>query len=122
MKQDILNHPMKVKIDPKEYTFEFDYKSLSELENQIVKGVYQIYNLLSVNEELTLEESLCLLSCGLLKHHSEEDVEELKNKIKAHPGLWLKLKQVVITSFVIPLLPPEVFKKYKDKTSKKKVK
>jgi hypothetical protein len=121
MKNDITNHPQKVVADKKEYTLEFNYSSLSELENQTQKGVYQIYDAILDGNRLTLDEMLKLLGCGLLKHHSAGEIEELKSKIICNPGLLMKLKQSAATAFMLTLLPPEILNKTQ-RNSKKKTK
>lgn len=119
MKTDILNKPQTVKIDSKDYKFIYDYETLSELETIFGLGVYQIYDLLMSKKGLTLDESVKVLKCSLMRNHTSEEIEELESKIKEHPGIWLKVKEAVIASFILPLMPPEILEKTVIKPKKK---
>ena len=72
---------------------------------------------------ISLKKSLAILGCGMLKHHSAEEIQEVLAKIKEYPGLWLKMKEYAVAAFLLPLLPPEILEKTRIKgTSKKKEK
>ncbi len=125
MRNDITPHRQKIKLDSKEYTIEFDYFSLSEVEEQTKKGVYQLYDMITQNNSITLNDSLKLLCCGLMKHHDKNEIEDIQLRFKESPGLWVLFKQPVIAAFIFPLMPPEIVQKITSKpnsSSKKKVK
>lgn len=111
MKEDLVSKPQKVLLEGRKYLFEYDYKSLSDLEDEIGKGVYQIYDSIASADGIKLADSVKLLRCAMKKHHSEEEIEELKGKVEACPGLLLEFKKAVVESFVLPLLPPEILGK-----------
>ena len=43
MKADLKNSVQKVKLEGKEYCFEYDFNAYSELEDETGCGVYQLY-------------------------------------------------------------------------------
>lgn len=121
MKADLKNSVQKVKLEGKEYCFEYDFNAYSELEDETGCGVYQLYAGMTSNEGISLKKSLAILGCGMLKHHSAEEIQEVLAKIKEYPGLWLKVKEYAVAAFLLPLLPPEILEKTRIKgTSKKK--
>lgn len=119
MKTDLISKPQTAYADGNEYKFQFDYTALSTLEDETGKGVYQFYSSLVSDGGITLSESIKLLICAMLKHHTEEETQDLIAKIKAHPGLWLKIKEPVVASFILPLMPPEILERTVIKSKKK---
>lgn len=69
---------------------------------------------------LILKKSLALLGCAMLKHHDKKEIDELVQKIKEYPGMWLKIKEYAVAAFLLPLLPPEILEKTRIKKSSKK--
>lgn len=119
MLQDILNTPQTAAVEEKTYLFEFDHAAFAVLEKNTRKSVYEIYDTLIEKNALTSDDSLELLCAAMLKHHTQEEIMELKTKIEDYPGFLHCIKEALITSFVIPMMPPEILKEFCD--SKKKV-
>ena len=123
MINDILNEAQKVEIEDKTYLFEFDHFALAALEKKINKSVFSIYDTLSCGGSLTIDDSLSLLTAGMLKHHSEKEIEVLKDRIKEYPGFFNVLKDVLYSAFSIPMMPPEILRecsfKKKDQITEK---
>ena len=108
MLEDIFEEPQKVVVDNKEYTFEYNHAALAMLEKKTGKSPYEIYEKLMGENAIMLTDSLAIVVCGALKHHSKEEILELENKLREHPGLWYQIKEPVIASFIFPMLPPKV--------------
>ena len=107
---DILNEAQKVEIEDKTYLFEFDHLALATLEKDTQKSIYEIYNTIMEKKSLTLKDNISLLSAGMLKHHSEKEIDVLKKQIKEYPGFFNALKEVLYTAFSIPMMPPEILR------------
>ena len=120
MKADLKNRVQKVVIEGKEYSFEYDFNAYSELEDETGCGVYQLYGGMVSEAGISLKKLLAILGCAMLKHHSAEEIDEIMQKIKEYPGLWLKVKECALAAFLLPLLPPEILEKTKIKESSKK--
>ncbi len=120
MKADLKNRVQKVVIEGKEYSFEYDFNAYSELEDETGCGVYQLYGGMVSEAGISLKKLLAILGCAMLKHHSAEEIDEIVQKIKEYPGLWLKVKECALAAFLLPLLPPEILEKTKIKESSKK--
>ena len=123
MINDILNEAQKVEIEDNTYLFEFDHLALAALEKDTQKSIYEIYNTIMEKKPLTLKDNISLLTAGMLNHHSEKEIDVLKNRIKKYPGFFNVLKDVLYSAFSIPMMPPEILRecgfKKKDQITEK---
>ncbi len=127
MLQDFTKHTQTVTLGKKEYKFEYDYSALAALQKESGKSPYDIYDLLLKKNNLMLDDSISLVCCAMLKHHDEEEIIDFKDKLQRSPGLWNSVREAVVSSFILPMLPPEIMrnmidskKKAPKKTAKKK--
>ena len=123
MINDILNEAQKVEIEDNTYLFEFDHLALAALEKDTQKSIYEIYNTIMEKKPLTLKDNISLLTAGMLKHHSEKEIDVLKNRIKEYPGFFNIIKDSLFSAFIIPMMPPEILRecsfKKKDQITEK---
>ncbi len=110
MINDILNEPQKIEIEDKIYLFEFDHLALASLEKKTGKSIYEIYDNISCGGSLTFDGSLSLLTAGMMKHHSEKEIDVLKDRIKEYPGFFNIIKDSLFSAFIIPMMPPEILR------------
>lgn len=109
---DILNQPQKLEIEDKTYLFEFDHLALAALEKKTGKSIYEIYNNLVQKKSLTHKESIALLETGMFKHHSEKEIDALKNRLIEYPGFFSVVKHTLTMAFSVPMMPPEILREY----------
>lgn len=128
MLADIFNTPAIVSINGKEYKAEFDFKSYAILETLTGKGFFKLFDLLMVQNNLTLNDSIEIICCAFIKHHTEEEVTSIREYLIKNLYLIKELNEKVIMAFVLPCLPPEILttvedvkKKTKKRLEKKKV-
>lgn len=119
MLADIFNVPAVITIDGKEYKAEYDNKGFATLETLTGKGIYKIYNLLMVQNNLTLNDSIEVICCSLLKHHTTEEVAKVREYLSINMYAINELNSQIIWVFAAPLLPPEIVKEINE--TKKKV-
>ena len=105
---DIFNVPAEVVIDGKPYKAEYDNKGYAVLETLTGKGIYKLYELLMVQNNLTLNESIEMVCCSLLKHHTTEEVAKVREYLTLNIYAINELNSQIIWVFSAPLLPPEV--------------
>ena len=110
MLTDIFNVPAEIEIDGKKYKAEYDNKSYAILESITGKGIYKLYNLLMIQNNLTLNDSLEVICCALLKHHTTEEVAKVREYLTINMYAIQELNSQIIWVFTSPLLPPEVVK------------
>jgi hypothetical protein len=125
MLEDIFNVPTEIVIDGKKYQAEYDFKSYATLETLTGKGFYKLYDLLMVQNNLRLEDSIEIICCSFLKHHSTNDVAHIREYLTKNLYTIKDLNAEVIGAFILPMLPPEIMetvKEVKKKTKKKLVK
>ena len=108
MLADIFNVPAEIEIDGKKYKAEYDNKGYAMLESLTGKGIYKLYNLLMVQNNLTLNESIEIVCCSLLKHHTTEEVAKVREYLATNMYAISELNSQIIWVFSAPLLPPEV--------------
>lgn len=120
MLEDIFNIPAEIKVNGKIYKAEYDFKSYAMLEMLTGKGFYKIYNLLMVQNNLTLNDSIEVICCSLIKHHTEAEIKAAREYLQANLHEIKDLNADVIGAFVAPMLPPEIIKTIQE--VKKKVK
>ena len=66
MLEDIFNIPLELEINGKKYKAEYDFKGYAVLETLTGKGFYKLYNLLMIQNNLTLNDSVEIVCCSLL--------------------------------------------------------
>ena len=120
MLEDIFNVPTAIVIDGKKYQAEYDFKSYATLETLTGKGFYKLYNLLMVQNNLTLADSIELICCAFIKHHSTEEVAKIRDYLSTNLHAIKDLNAEVIGAFVLPMLPPEIMETVKEVKKKTK--
>lgn len=108
MLADIFNVPAEIEIDGKKYKAEYDFNGYAALETLTGKGFYKLYNLLMVQNNLTLSESIEIICCSLLKHHKTEEIAKVREYLQKNPFAIQDLNTAVIGAFTAPMLPPEI--------------
>ena len=114
MLEDIFNVPTEIVIDGKKYKAEYDFKSYATLETLTGKGFYKLYNLLMVQNNLTLADSIEIICCAFLKHHTANEVSEIRKYLTENLQAIKDINDEVIGSFILPLLPPEIMETVKE--------
>ena len=122
MLEDIFNVPTEIVINDKNYKAEYDFKSYATLQTLTGKGFYKLYDLLMVKNDLRLEDSIEIICCAFLKHHSTNDVAQIREYLTNNLYAIKDLNAQVIGAFILPMLPPEIMdtvKEVKKKTKQK---
>ena len=114
MLEDIFNVPTEIVIDGKKYQAEYDFKSYATLETLTGKGFYKLYDLLMVQNNLRLEDSIEIICCAFLKHHSTNDVAHIREYLTKNLYTIKDLNAEVIGAFILPMLPPEIMETVKE--------
>lgn len=126
MLEDLLISTQKVEINNKSYSLEYDHKSYAMLEILTGKGLFRIKEMFLNSNNLSFQDSIEMICCACLKHHSEKEISELRDYLLDNLGVISTLSQCVLCAFIKPLMPPDVMQKFQDdlkkKTSKKKKK
>lgn len=120
MLEDIFNVPAEVTINGKVYKAEYDFKGYATLETLTGKGFYKLYNLLMVQNSLTLSDSIEIICCAFLKHHTTEEVANIREYLTANLYAIKDINAGVIGAFILPMLPPEILETVKDVKKKTK--
>ncbi|MBS4760889.1 MAG: hypothetical protein KHX03_09360 [Clostridium sp.] len=120
MIQDILSKEHTIKVGEKIYKLEFDNKAYAKAEQVTGKGLFCLYNEFIIKSNLTYNLNLEILCCALMKHHSEEEIAELKKEFEQKPFLFIQNYNVLFTAFMEPLMPPEIMEQNKKKVQQKK--
>ncbi len=118
MLMDIFNVPAEIEIDGKKYKAEYDNKSYAMLESLTGKGIYKLYSLLMVQNNMTLNDSIEVICCSLIKHHTTEEVAQVREYLTNNMYAIQDLNSKIIWVFTEPLLPQNVVNKI-DKLKKK---
>lgn len=111
MIEDILNLPKVIEICKKEYKIEYDCKAYALLEAMTGKSTLEIKNKLE-NSVLGLMDSIEVICCGLVKHHTDDEIKEVREHIKNNLFEIQKINIEVMIAFLTPLAPPEMFETY----------
>lgn len=120
MLEDLLNVPIEIKIDGKTYKAEYDLKSYATLETLTGKGFYKLYNLLMVQNNITLQDSIEIICCAFLKHHSADDVAQIREYLTDNLYAIKDINAEIIGAFILPMLPPEIMETVKEVKKKTK--
>lgn len=108
MLEDIFNVPAEITINGKTYKAEYDYKAYAMLEMLTGKGFYKIYNLLMVQNNLTLHDSIEVICCALIKHHTEVEIKAVREYLQANLYAIQDLNAEIIGAFTLPIIAPEI--------------
>lgn len=119
MLKDILNDKHDVVVEGTKYSFEFDHAGYAALEKQTGKSIYEFYDTLMSTNNISYTESLSFVYTGLLKHHSTDEICRFQELLRNNPGIWNSIKEAVCSSFIVPLLPPEILRHVKKKVRAK---
>ena len=111
---DIFNVPVVISINGKEYKAEYDFKGYAMLETLTGKGFYKLHNLLMVQNNISLSDSIEIVCCSLLKHHTVEDIAKVRENLQSNLHAIKELNNEVISAFVAPMIPPEITAEIKE--------
>ncbi len=120
MIQDILNKEHTIKVGEKIYKLEFDNKAYARAEQVTGKGIFCLYNEFIIKRNLSYDLNLEILCCALMKHHTEEEISELRQEFEQKPFLFAQNQLVISLAFLEPLMPPEIMEQNKKKVQQKK--
>jgi hypothetical protein len=120
MLEDIFNVPIEVEIDGKKYKAEYDFKSYATLETLTGKGFYKLYNLLMVENNITLRDSIEIVCCSFHKNHSTNDVAHIREYLTDNLHAIKDINTSVIGAFILPMLPPEIMETVEEVKKKTK--
>ena len=122
MLNDIYQTPTIVEFEGKEYSFEFNHAAYAMFEKTSGKSIFEMYENIIENKKTKLLEIPLLLSSAMLKHHTKEEIMDLKIRIENEPWIWQSLESSINNSFIVPLIPPKVLKDLSANTKKKRQK
>lgn len=111
MIQDLVNNPEIISVGEKSYKMEYDNRAYAELELKTGKNIFYIYDALMIDKTLKIDEMLELLCCGLLKHHSADEIETVKTSFSENISLFMKNRFQITYAFLKPLFPQEFYEK-----------
>ena len=111
MIQDLVNKPEIISVGGKSYKMEYDNNAYAELEMRIGKSIFYIYDSLVVEQTFKMDEILEVVSCGLLKHHSADEIETVKTSFSENISLFMKNRFQITYAFLKPLFPQEFYEK-----------
>lgn len=115
MIEDIHNSPIDIKIGEKTYQIEFDNNSYAIAEKLLNKGVFKIFEVFVVENNLHFSECLEIVCAGLFKHHSKMEIAEVKETIAKSPSIFMANIYSIQTAFARPLLMPEILREMQNK-------
>ena len=120
MLEDIFNVPTEIVINDKKYKAEYDFNGYATLETLTGKGFYKLYNLLMVQNNLTLPDSIEIICCALIKHHGADEVAKVREYLRENLHAVKDVNAGVIGAFILPMLPPEIMDTIKEVKKKTK--
>lgn len=119
MTKDILTPTLEIKIDEKIYTLEYNNKAYVQIEEKLNCGVLEIYN--KINEtKLKLTEYQEVLYAGLAKHHSKEEIAEVKKVLENTTWKLMSNLTIICKAFYLPLMQPDLTNTRNNNDVKKK--
>lgn len=108
MLADIFNTPAEVEINGKTYKAEYDFNGYAVLETLTGKGFTKLHNLLMIQNNLTLNDSVEIICCSLLKHHKAEEVAQVREYLHNNMHAIKNLNEAIIGVFLAPMIEPEI--------------
>ena len=108
MLADIFNTPAEVEINGNTYKAEYDFQGYATLETMTGKGFSKLYNLLMIQNNLTLNDSVEVICCSLLKHHKAEEVTQVREYLHKNMHAIQKLNNSIIGVFLDPMSEHEI--------------
>lgn len=120
MLEDLLNEPVMLDVDGKNYKMEYDNRAYAAAERVVGKNIFSIYDSFFKTQSLSVEKIIELACCAMKKHHSQEEILEVKKTLQQNPSLWLKNRAAIAFAFLKPLLPQDYTQKTEDETDRKK--
>ncbi len=118
MVNDLLNKPVELTICKNTMKLEYNHLAYAELENRIGKNIFYIYDALIVNDTLKIDDMIEVMCCGLMKHHTEKEIEDARNAFKADVSLLMQNRPAIVSAYLNPLMPSKI--STVKKTGKKK--
>lgn len=115
---DIFNVPAEIEIDGKKYKAEYDFNGYATLETLTGKGLFNLYNLLMVQNNLTLNDSIEVICCSLLKHHKSEEITQVREYLQKNIHAIQDLNVAIIGAFTAPMIAPEILAQVDDAKKK----
>ena len=122
MLNDIHQTPTTIEFENKTYSFEFNHCAYASFEKATNKSIFEMYENIIENKKTKLSEIPALLSSAMLKHHTKEEIVELKTKIENEPWIWQNLEIAINNAFIVPLIPPKVLRDLPTTNKKKRKK
>lgn len=123
MLEDIFNESFIIDIDNKKYELEFNHFAYATLEKETKKSIYFFYDEIVSAKKLMYTDLLCLVKAGMLKHHSENEIEAIIKFLGGNIYHIQNIEYSLIMAFIKPLLAPSAIGNIKKKLqTKKKIK
>lgn len=114
---DILTLPETFIVNDKEYKAEFDCKSYGILEAITGKSIYKIQDLICENN-LFMTDSIEVICASLIKHHTDDEINQLREYIKNHLSIISEINFIIVQAFFKGIAPPEIFAEVKKAQTK----
>lgn len=108
MLADIFNTPAEVEINGKTYKAEYDFNGYAVLETLTGKGFSKLHDLLMIQNNLTLNDSVEIICCSLLKHHKAEEAAQVREYLHNNIHAIKNLNEAIIGVFLAPIIEPEI--------------
>ena len=108
--KNLYNISCNVTVDEKIYQLEFDNRAYASVESLLDKGTFKVFQSFVLENNLKLEDCLNVFCAGLIKHHSAEEIEEVKKKLDENPAILHKNLYSLQFAFAKPLILPEIAK------------
>ncbi len=127
MLEDVFNAPVEISIGEKKYKLEYDNKAYAQIEIVLNMGLCKIMDVIIKENNLKYNELLEIFCIGLMKHHTAQEIGEVRNLIKdSGMGVLISRAYTIQAAFLRQLFLPEIALKSenvkKAQLKKKKVK
>ena len=120
MKNSLFEIEQEVVLCGDKYKLEFDNKAFARAELLTGKGVFALAENLMEGNNLTLEQNIELFCCALMKHHSDREIEKVKELLTEKPILLTQNLVLLMSAFIRPIFVPDDGKRCKKKVAQKK--
>lgn len=120
MLDDILNAHCIIEIQDEKYKFEFNHLAYATLEKETGKSIYWFYDEIVSGKNLMYTDLLCFVKVGLLKYHSQNEIEKLIEFLEQNIYYIQNIKDDLVITFITPLIVPDFIKNIKKKLQTKK--